>query len=81
LVQDLNLQTVPDTLQGIIMARLDRLFEETRHTLQLASVVGRTFRYQVLSWLASAAALSVQLDSSLATLQRAELIRERARTP
>ncbi len=81
LTRHVDVRTVPDTLQGIIMARLDRLMEEARRTLQLASVIGRTFRHQVLAWLASAAALAAQLDGSLAALQRAELIRERMRIP
>ena len=81
LVQQIDLQTVPDTLQGVIMARLDQLPEESRRTLQLAAVVGRIFSHQVLAWLTSAAALAAQLDASLALLQRAELVRERRRLP
>ncbi|MBP7688739.1 MAG: tetratricopeptide repeat protein [Thermoflexales bacterium] len=79
--RSLGLSTVPDSLQGIIMARIDRLIEDARRTLQLASVVGRTFQYLALNWLASAAALAAQLDGSLSTLQRAELIREQTRLP
>jgi class 3 adenylate cyclase/predicted ATPase len=75
------LPEVPDSLQGIIMARIDRLLEEARRTLQLASVVGRTFRYLVLNWLASAVALAQQLNTSLTSLQRAELVREHSRLP
>ncbi|MEE8392646.1 MAG: adenylate/guanylate cyclase domain-containing protein, partial [Anaerolineae bacterium] len=81
LVQKTDLRTIPDTLQGIIMARMDRLPEEARRTLQLAAVVGRIFSHQVLSSLASAAAMSAQLDAGLALLQRAELVRERSRVP
>jgi class 3 adenylate cyclase/tetratricopeptide (TPR) repeat protein/ABC-type cobalamin transport system ATPase subunit len=81
LVQEIDLQAIPDTLQRIIMARLDRLPEEARRTLQLAAVVGRIFPYQVLSYLASAAALAAQLDAGLVFLQRAELVRERSRVP
>lgn len=81
LAQEIDPQTVPDTLQGVIMARLDRLPEEVRRTLQLAAVVGRIFSHQVLAWLTSAAALAAQLDASLALLQRAELVRERRRLP
>ncbi len=80
LAQNIDLQTVPDTLQGVIMARLDRLVEEARRTLQLASVIGRVFHYPVLTWLTSAA-LTTQVDTSLAALQRAELVRERSRLP
>jgi class 3 adenylate cyclase/tetratricopeptide (TPR) repeat protein len=74
-------ETVPDTLQGVIMARIDRLLSEARRTLQLASVVGRTFSYLILNNLAHAAGLAEQLDLSLAALQRAELVREQKRTP
>ena len=34
---------IPASLQALITARLDTLDEETRRTLQLASVIGRTF--------------------------------------
>lgn len=81
LERDLDLRAIPDTLHGLIVARLDQLMEEARRTLQLAAVVGRTFRYEMLAWLASAAALATALDTSLARLQQAELIRERARLP
>lgn len=81
LAQEIDLQAVPHTLQGIIMTRIDRLAEEARRTLQLASVVGRIFRYQVLSWLASAASLMAHLEASLASLQRTGLVRERTRMP
>jgi class 3 adenylate cyclase len=40
---------IPDTLQGVIMARIDRLDPETKRTLQVASVIGRSFPYQVLA--------------------------------
>lgn len=79
--RSLGLSTVPDSLQGIIMTRIDRLIEDARRTLQLASVVGRTFRYLALNWLAAAASLAAQLDHSLGTLQCAELIREQTRLP
>ena len=77
---ELDLQLVPDSLQGIIMARIDRLMEEARRALQLASVIGRSFRYQVLNWLSTATALN-HLDVDLADLQRAELVREQTRVP
>ncbi len=77
---DLSLEAVPDSLRGIIMARIDSLLEEARRALQLASVVGRTFRYVALNWLSTAASLA-HLDNDLADLQRAELIREQTRLP
>ncbi|MFC1717186.1 tetratricopeptide repeat protein [Candidatus Poribacteria bacterium] len=42
---------VPSTVQGVIMARIDRLEEEPKHILQCASVVGRSFEYAALSYL------------------------------
>lgn len=46
-----NLEEVslPDTLQGIIMARIDRLDPESKRTLQVASVIGRNFPYRLLA--------------------------------
>jgi class 3 adenylate cyclase/tetratricopeptide (TPR) repeat protein len=34
---------IPDTLQGILLTRMDRLFDEARRMLQVASVIGRRF--------------------------------------
>lgn len=64
---------VPETLHGVILARLDRLDPETRRTLQIAAVIGRTFSYRVLQAVAQD---GTELREHLAHLQRAELIRE-----
>jgi class 3 adenylate cyclase/tetratricopeptide (TPR) repeat protein/regulation of enolase protein 1 (concanavalin A-like superfamily) len=69
---------IPDTLHGVLMARLDRLHEETKRVLQLASVIGRIFLYRVLKAIAEEEGA---LDAHLLTLQRGQLIRERARLP
>ena len=47
---------IPDTLQGVIMARIDRLDEELKATLRLAAVIGRSFFYRVLRSLSEAEA-------------------------
>ncbi len=39
---------VPDTLEGVMMTRLDRLDEPSRNTAQVASVIGRSFTSEVL---------------------------------
>jgi ABC-type oligopeptide transport system substrate-binding subunit len=75
---------IPDTLEGVLVARIDRLEEETRRVLQMASVIGRIFLYRVLAEIAraeSAAYERLRLEQRLETLQREELIRERARLP
>jgi tetratricopeptide (TPR) repeat protein len=40
---------VPDTLQGVIMGRLDRLSESTRWAVQVAAVIGRAFSFDLLA--------------------------------
>jgi ABC-type oligopeptide transport system substrate-binding subunit/class 3 adenylate cyclase len=46
--------SIPDTVQGVILARIDRLEEDVRGTLQMASVIGRSFLYRLLQAVAEA---------------------------
>jgi predicted ATPase len=39
---------IPDNLQGLLSARIDRLPEEVKNTLRVASVIGRQFPVKVL---------------------------------
>jgi predicted ATPase len=39
---------LPDTLQGLLLARIDRLPPDRQFTLKVASVIGRTFAYSPL---------------------------------
>jgi DNA-binding winged helix-turn-helix (wHTH) protein/tetratricopeptide (TPR) repeat protein len=41
-------RAIPDTVQGVIMARVDRLSEVAKHVLQTASVIGREVALQLL---------------------------------
>jgi predicted ATPase len=41
---------IPDNLQGLLMARIDRLPDETKHILRVASVIGRQFPVRVLEY-------------------------------
>lgn len=45
---DIQTIDIPDTLQGVLAARIDRLPEETKRILQIASVIGRRFQVSVL---------------------------------
>jgi predicted ATPase/class 3 adenylate cyclase len=63
---------VPGSLQGAILSRIDRLTEDSRQALQMASVIGRRFQTQVLWGLIRAEA---ELDTWLAQLERSDLIR------
>ena len=39
---------IPNTVQSVVLARLDRLDEDVKRVLQVASVIGRSFLYRVL---------------------------------
>jgi class 3 adenylate cyclase/tetratricopeptide (TPR) repeat protein len=69
---------IPDNLQSLLSSRLDRLEEATRSTLQVASVIGRSFYRRVLQAVDEA---STELDRHLGTLIRMDMIREAARLP
>ncbi len=70
--------TIPDTVHGLVMARLDRLDEDLKHVLRIASVIGRSFLYRILR---SVSEKGDQLDMELHELQELELIREKQRMP
>jgi hypothetical protein len=70
--------TIPDTLQALLMARIDRLDQEAKSTLQVASVIGRSFYYRILKAISESA---IALDKQLGSLQRMELLREAERMP
>lgn len=46
--REINNIEIPDTLQGVLTARIDRLPEEAKRTLQIAAVIGRKFQVRVL---------------------------------
>ncbi|HEX9616545.1 MAG TPA: adenylate/guanylate cyclase domain-containing protein, partial [Anaerolineales bacterium] len=69
---------IPDTLQGVIMARIDRLDDEVKQVLGAASVIGRSFFYRVLKAIQAA---GEALDQHLEELRQVELIRELQSTP
>ena len=69
---------VPDTIQDVIMGRIDRLEDSPKKALQLASVIGREF---TVSWLERISALQGQLGKLLQDLKVLELIYERSLFP
>jgi class 3 adenylate cyclase len=78
LVKRLSEVRVPETIQGIIMARLDRLGEDGKRTVQLASVIGRQFLVRLL---ARVAGLTDRLEGLLRELQALEIIYEQGLLP
>jgi tetratricopeptide (TPR) repeat protein len=69
---------VPDSLAGVIAARLDRLEREAKQVAQGASVIGRAFAFPIL---AEVQGSGPTLDRALTDLQRRELVREVRRIP
>jgi predicted ATPase/class 3 adenylate cyclase len=63
--------SVPQTIQDIIMARLDRLGEEGKRTVQLAAVIGRQFLVRLLERVAG---LTGKLEGLLEELKALEII-------
>jgi class 3 adenylate cyclase/tetratricopeptide (TPR) repeat protein len=64
---------VPETLQGLISARLDGLAPEERRLLQDASVLGKTFSKEALAGVAGFEV--VRLEPLLTSLVRKEVLR------
>jgi predicted ATPase len=69
---------IPESVQTLLLSRIDRLAAQTRHTLQLASIIGRTFYERVLRAISDE---TIALDEELVTLQEQEMIREAGLVP
>jgi len=69
---------IPDNVQTLLMARIDRLEEDARRILQVAAVIGRSFNYRVLARLLET---NIDLEAQLLALQHSQLIQETARLP
>ncbi|MBC2713684.1 MAG: AAA family ATPase [Desulfobacteraceae bacterium] len=65
---------VPDTIQGIIAARIDRIEESLKRVMQVASVIGREFAFRVLQTIMG---MREELKSNLINLQSLEFITEK----
>jgi tetratricopeptide (TPR) repeat protein len=65
---------IPDTIQGIIAARMDRLEDNLKSTIQVASVIGRDFTYRILQTITG---MREELKSYLLNLQGLEFIYEK----
>src|SRR5215510_13642 len=69
---------VPNTVQDVIMARIDRLEEAPKRALQLASVIGREFTVRLLERISD---VQAQLERFLQELKVLEFIYERSFSP
>ena len=69
---------VPNTIQGIIAARIDRLEDNLKRTMQVASVIGRDFAFRILQTITG---MREEIKSYLLNLQGLEFIYERKLFP
>jgi class 3 adenylate cyclase/tetratricopeptide (TPR) repeat protein len=69
---------VPDTIQGIIAARMDRLEDNLKRTMQVASVIGRDFAFRILQTITG---MREELKTYLLNLQGLEFIYEKSLFP
>src|ERR687889_1258554 len=75
---------IPDTLSGVLGARIDRLPENTKHVAQTAAVLGRIFAQRALMATCAAAPPPEQIgdvEPHLGVLTYEELVRERVHDP
>jgi tetratricopeptide (TPR) repeat protein len=69
---------VPDTIQGLLIARIDRLDEKLKKVVRRAAVIGRAFLYRILNAVLED---DPELEQALHQLQSIELIQEKQRIP
>lgn len=68
---------IPNTLQGVIEGRIDRLRTAEKITLQAAAVIGRIFGKEMLEYLIDQEKSGISLNQTLPSLQESELVRHR----
>ncbi len=78
LTRDISSDQVPDTIQGIIAARMDRLEESLKRIMQVAAVIGREFAFRILETITE---MKEELKSGLVNLQGLEFIYEKSLFP
>jgi class 3 adenylate cyclase/tetratricopeptide (TPR) repeat protein len=69
---------VPETIQDVIVSRIDRLPEEHKQVIQTAAVIGREFAARLLRRIAD---IQEQLDNCLGELKHLEFIYEKSVFP
>lgn len=67
---------IPNTIKDILVARIDRLEEQTRELIKMASVIGRSFFDRIIRIVAEPIG---DLDRRLTYLKDIQLIRDRVR--
>ena len=78
LCRDLANVTIPDRIQDVLMARLDRLPAEPKLAIQMASVIGREFALRLLERITET---GERIDGIVGELRALELIYEKSSHP
>ena len=74
LTKNIKYANIPESIDNVILSRIDRLDEKTKSLLKTASVIGRNFYFKVLE---EAAETIEEMDSKLEYLKDVQLINER----
>jgi tetratricopeptide (TPR) repeat protein len=78
LTKEVGVAEISSTIYGVIGARLDRLEKEAKHVLQEASVIGRSFLYEILK---RTTTLIDHCERCVSGLERLDFIRVRTMDP
>jgi len=62
---------VPDTVQSLILSRIDRLQDEVKYILQCASVIGRVFQHRLLDYISHQ---GEELEQNISQLESNQLV-------
>ncbi|MCB2222364.1 MAG: AAA family ATPase [Bacteroidetes bacterium] len=74
LTENIKYANIPESIDNVILSRIDRLDDKTKNLLRTASVIGRNFYYKVLE---EAAQTIEEMDNKLEYLKDVQLINER----
>jgi tetratricopeptide (TPR) repeat protein len=74
LTENIKYANIPESIDHVLLSRIDRLDEKTKELLKTASVIGRNFYYKVLE---EAAVTIEEVDIKLEYLKDVQLINER----
>jgi class 3 adenylate cyclase/tetratricopeptide (TPR) repeat protein len=76
--QSIDQLEIPKTVQGVLAARMDRLSEDLKQTMQIASVIGKNFAFRLLKNIME---LGEELRAHLTNLVGLEILYEKVLYP
>lgn len=78
ITERLNEVDLPDSIEGVILARVDRLADDAKQLLKTAAVIGRSFLYRVLRRVAENPSV---VETNIAQLKTADLVENKRVVP